>query len=288
MKTREKLQNIIPLIMDFRSVLRYGMPSRRTPYCPEVKEETIFVLGTGPSLKDSIKLLGEKSEKTIYFALNDFASNELYRMVKPSYYVIVDPSYFLSKEKISKRDFQLRRKTFSAFGQTDWPMDLFVPSSALKDFKINEIIQNSYIHLRPYNQLAVNIKGSDRYYKWLSNNYISCPVGNVLGVAIYLAINIGFKTINILGAEHSWTKDLRVDDQNRVCTIYRHFFEDNEELVPWLDPFGKPFSMGHIMNIFADLFKGYEILAKYASIKNVSIYNLTPGSFIDAFKRSSL
>ena len=37
---------------------------------------------------------------------------------------------------------------------------------------------------------------------------------------------MGFKTLNIYGADHSWSEDLRVDNNNRVCKISRHFYDE--------------------------------------------------------------
>ena len=53
-----------------------------------------FILGNGPSLKaDIVKYIDEiKNSNT--FVVNDFAKSDFYEVVKPKYYVLVDPSYW--------------------------------------------------------------------------------------------------------------------------------------------------------------------------------------------------
>ena len=46
---------------------------------------------------------------------------------------------------------------------------------------------------------------------WVSPNGSNVSIG-----AIYSAILNGYKEINLLGLEHSWMKDIRVNDKNEV------------------------------------------------------------------------
>ena len=75
---------------------------------------TIHVLGNGPSLKTDeaniLSMLNEsKQDKVI--VVNSFATDPLYKLIKPSYYVFVDPAYFkppkLDKIKVLEKDLNI-------------------------------------------------------------------------------------------------------------------------------------------------------------------------------------
>ena len=46
---------------------------------------------------------------------------------------------------------------------------------------------------------------------------------NVLVAAIYISLNLGYKNIYLLGADHSWAHDVSVNDDNQLCLNDRHF-----------------------------------------------------------------
>jgi hypothetical protein len=47
-------------------------------------------------------------------------------------------------------------------------------------------------------------------------------------------------------------------------------------------------NMPELLTKFVTAFSGYFVLNKYAKSRGVSIFNATPGSFIDAFERIDL
>ena len=244
----------------------------------------INVLGTGPSLSQSIeKLLKEDDSKAI--AVNDFASSDLFFSIKPSYYILVDNAYWQPEEMCTPKDVELRNKTFNSFKLVNWQMTLIIPSEVFSRGSVQLSLSNNNISYLPIVRTNIQYTGSNRFYEYLKKNY-GGYFNNILACAIYSAINIGYKKIHIYGAEHSWTKDIRVDSNNRVCTIKRHFFEDDSELIPWLNSDGTPFTMDVILYSLASTFKAYGLLRKYADWMGVEVINYTPDSFIDAFKRS--
>ena len=101
--------------------------------------------------------------------------------------------------------------------------------------------------------------------------------------ALQAGMRCGFSTIYVTGADHSWLKELWVDDNNVVHTDSAHFYDKNGAV-------STPTScdMYFWMNSFAIAFRSYKQVERYARKKGVDIYNVTPGSYIDAFRRKIL
>lgn len=259
--------------------------NRRCVLSRNVKRE-ICVLGSGPSMTESIRQIQNGNRGDIhFFAMNDFAVSDFYTTCKPRYYILLDPCYWTPKEQTNDCDFEMRKNTFGKMNSmTNWEMELFIPAEVYKCKYLDNVITNPQIKLRPFNYSNYYPTKTSFYYWILKNNYGVVPVGNVLGGAIYLSINMGYKTIKLVGAEHSWTKDIRVDDDNRVCTIKRHFYGDGT-LEPWLKSNKEPFLMCEILQSLCNHFRGYLYLDWYAKRCNATVYNCTKGSFIDAFTR---
>ncbi len=257
--------------------------SGRLFYKKELKGD-IHVLGNGPSLKEKLKEYRINSD-IVSFAVNDFAVSDFYSIVKPSYYMLVDPAYWIDNANMI--DMEIREKVYQNMNErTIWPMTLFVPSYVKKKKIMEQFVHNSNIIIRAINYTNF-YPTKTWYYKYiLKHNFGVVPVGNILGQAIYASINMGFKNIYIYGAEHSWTEDIRVNDKNQVCTIKKHFFDAEEQkLVPWLKANGDTFKMHEVLASLRNHFLGYHFLEWYSKQMGAHILNCTTGSFIDAFER---
>lgn len=272
-------------VEEVENIIKILIKTRNKPRLKYQKKESgvINILGTGPSFSQSIKeLMDQKSGKS--FAVNDFASSDYFLKIKPEYYILVDNAYWQPAERCTQRDFELREKTFQNFLSVDWPMTIIIPSEVYSKKTFSNNIINNNITFLPLIRTNLLYTGSSLFFKYLKKNF-GGYFNNILACAIYSSINLGFEEIRIYGAEHSWTKDIRVDDKNRVCTIKRHFFESDSELVPWLDSDGKPFTMDVILHSLARTFQAYKLLHIYAELMGVKIFNYTPESFIDSFQR---
>ena len=274
-------------LFDSIRIIKNNFTSIRFPY-KKVEKGSVFVMGNGPSLKQSLEILLQSKKEESFFAVNDFAASELYEQVKPCYYILVDNAYWVEESKATERDLSLRKKVFNnIIEKTRWNMGVFVPDYAYKKKYLHSLFQNSGIRLIPFNRYSIKAEHSNFYFNNLKKNN-TAYFNNVLANAIYCAINLGYDKIKVLGAEHSWTKDIRVNDQNQVCTIKKHFFENDSKLIPWQKSDGSVFTMSEILTALTQHFQAYELLEEYAQRNHVHIYNLTPDSFIDAFERSVL
>ena len=106
-----------------------------------------LILGNGPSLKHFLKKEMAFMENKIIFAVNYFARTAEYKKVKPEFYVITSPEYFLSEEKedyANERIITLK----TIFKETVWPMVLIIPLIAKKNTHWrSHLIDNKMIHV---------------------------------------------------------------------------------------------------------------------------------------------
>lgn len=271
---------------DFFRVSLHNYLKGSFKYCPLKSNENkqIIVLGNGPSASPFLEKLSTVTNVEV-FALNDFSISPYFTKIKPKYYLFLDPGYWLSPEKTNIGDVQMREKVMNAICQgVNWEMTVFIPRKVDKGKIIPQLYQNNNLKIAPFDDFYISLRDNSFLYYCLKKN-LATPFNNVLAAAIYFSINMGFKKIGVMGADHSWTKDLRVNDNNEVCTIKRHFFDDGDNLVPWLTSTGVPYKMSKILEDLRKTFLSYELLSKYANSFNVRIINYSKGSFIDSFER---
>lgn len=247
-------------------------------------QRRVLILANGPSAKEYLSEI-RPQDNLDFFCLNDFACSPFFTVICPRFYILYDPCYWIERDKTNDYDVVMREKVIDSFlKNVSWDMTLFVPFEALKyDFPMR-LQENSNIKLKPFNGSYLSMIDTKLFFYYLDKNY-GTPFNNVLAAAIYLSINMGYKTIGMLGSDHSWTKDIRVNMNNEVCTVKRHFYDDNEELVPWKTSLGVQYSVSGILEDLRRTFYSYEVLSKYAKRHKTMVVNFSVNSFIDAFEK---
>lgn len=285
--TKSRITNIINSIAYSIRILPHLNPSSRLSYKKDNMGQ-IHIYGNGPSLKGLLCSNDYSSNDKVVFVVNDFAVSEYYSVVRPRYYMLIDPAYW--DDVVNPEDKALREDVYLNMNQmTDWPMTLFVPSKVERKKLIRRFVHNEKIQVKAFNYTNFYPSKTGFYKFILKQNFGVVPVGNVLGQTIYASINLGYDEILVYGAEHSWTEDIRVNEKNEVCTIKKHFFESKEnELVPWKKSNGDIFNMYEVLYSLGHHFHGYFFLEWYSKQMGAKIYNCTPDSFIDAFERKQL
>jgi len=108
---------------------------------------------------------------------------------------------------------------------------------------------------------------------------------NVMIPSIFIALSLNVKEIALIGIDHSWLKEIYVDEQNNALFFNQHFY-DKEISAKKFDKYGKTYLKLHeILMTLSKAFESYHILEEYSKTKNIKIYNCTKGSYIDAFER---
>lgn len=248
------------------------------------KSENIHILANGPSLNEDLSNNFEEIKNGDILVVNGFANSDLYVELKPSYYVLIDPLYW--DDTISNSDMDYERMVLSKIvSETDWDLSLFVPA---KGYKHIEYIfrDNTKIKIIRFNDFVLQTKWQKINFSFYKAN-LACPnLQNVLVASIFLAVNLGCRKISLSGTDHSWIKNITLNSKNEVCIKHDHFYDSEENLVPWMSNSGSIYKMHEILSDLATIFRGYYELSKYANVCNVEIINFTKGSYIDAFKKA--
>lgn len=269
----QSLKSIVKLMLQTRpaSITRAGGDTSRP----------LIILGNGPSLNHTLEQYATELARATTMAVNFAASTDVFTQIKPRYYILADPHFFAATDT----DPNLSR-LYTAFAAVDWQMTLIVPvkySAKLPP----EVTGNHNISVATIN--AVGIEG----WHWLTRAAYSSGRGmprprNVLIAAIMAGVQMGFRKIYIVGADHSWMQTISVNDDNQVVSVQPHFYKDNDKELKRINTAYLHYPLHQIIHSFYVAFKAYHDIRAYADRSGIEIYNATPGSFIDAFERRPL
>lgn len=260
---------------------------------PDIKFATsskCVVLGNGPSLKDAMPLAIDALSKTDTLCVNYFAQTEFYSKIKPKYYIIAGPELF--DTNMPDEFVKCGVKIFTEISQkTSWPLVLILPINA-KKFKPWQNLIKSNKHIQIHYINITSIEGFGFFKKLCFNLKLGLPrPHNVLIPAIFSLIHVGYKEIWLLGADHSWLKDIHVTENNEVFLTHRHFYAE--------EPSGQSTRKMHnltggtrllheMLEKFYYSFRSYFEIRDYAYHRDIKIFNATKESYIDAFPRRAI
>lgn len=261
------------------SVAKIAIQSRWRVDLPR-EEGEIVVLGNGPSLSNTIKNNGDFLAARPLVAVNFAACSKEFFLLRPRYYLLADPHFFTALDRLN-----VQQMWHVLINQVDWPITLFVPWKHHRVVK--KVTKIGHIDVRYYNMTPVE------GFNWFENAAFGAGLGmprprNVLIPSIMVALKMGYKTVYLAGADHSWTRTLSVDDENHVVSIQPHFYkEDEQEAQRALTThMGRPLHV--MMWNFYVAFRSYWNIERFARHIDAKVLNITPGSFIDAFERRKL
>lgn len=265
-----------------KSMLKIIMQSRKCDIRPGNgnSDRSLIIMGNGPSLADNIKNDLVILQDTPTMAVNFAANADEFTLLKPDYYLLADPHFFEGRRSDPNVE-----KMFERFNnEVDWEMTLFVPAK----YSAKAIgITNQRISVKHFNPVGVEGFGVLERAAFSSGRGMPRP-RNVLIPAIMTAMLLGYKEIYILGADHSWIKTLDVNSDNEVVSVQPHFYKDNNEEQRRVTSVYKNVKLHEILLSFHLAFKSYHTISRYAASRGIDIYNSTPGSYIDAFRRKPL
>lgn len=257
-------------------VLGYKRP---TPICKH-SHESLVILANGPSAKDfltqKVHFLSGKKLATVNHAVR----SEYFTQLKPSFHFLADPAFFI-EEKTSE--------VFDIMAQNvDWPLTLYIPHSCRKELLWNEkqkiLLQNPNISINFYNFTTLN--GPSWFMKYCLDKGMGLPSPrNILVPSIYLSIRMNFKRIYLVGADHSWFKQLWVNENNEVMIDDKHFYDGTPGI---RESVHKTAHLSFVLHSIGVALDSYKTLETYSKSKNIDIINITPNSYIDVFRRERI
>lgn len=248
--------------------------------------QSMVILGNGPSLASDLPRLIERREYETedFLAVNFFAEDDRFEVVKPKYYVLSDPMFF--------RDSACRDRVAELYRVLDekvtWPMNLYVQYYNPERFDYRAALPNPNIRIvRFHTQLYRGFRGVEF---WLFRRGLgSANFGTVVQVCEYVALLLGYKTLELYGVDHTLLDGLCVDEENRLCRADGHYYDAAPatpkpifQKVPH-----RPYTMSVYLAEVAELFRGHEVLSDYAASLGARIINRTRGSMIDAYERGA-
>lgn len=247
---------------------------------------SVLILGNGPSLGEDLPRLIERREHETkdVMAVNYFALDERFATVRPAYYVLSDPTFFRDsthRNRVTELYRTLNEKVM-------WPMNLYVQYYNPERFDYRAALPNPNIRIvRFHTQLYRGFRGVEF---WLFRRGLgSANFGTVVQVCEYVALLLGYKTLELYGVDHTLLDGLCVDEENRLCRADRHYY-DAVPATPkpiFQNVPHRPYTMSVYLAEVADLFRGHEVLRDYAASLGARIINRTRGSMIDAYERGA-
>ncbi len=275
MKTSDRLSATArDTALSLKSLVKVALKSRPTTLRRAQREGPLIIMGNGPSLRQTMAEHSDRLLSCNTMAVNFAANSPEFKTLKPKYYILADGHFF------TKGDPNVER-LYENINSITHDMTLIVPRGA------SPRITNRLVRVVTFNN--VGAEGFTGITHKLFDSGLAMPrPRNVMIPAIMSAIRLGYREVYLTGADHTWTRTLSVDDRNRVVSIQPHFYEENNHEKERIASVYENVTIDSILESFAIAFRSYRDIARYASSRNVSIYNATPGSFIDAFERRNL
>ena len=232
------------------------------------------IMGNGPSLSSFLENNFDETLDKNILAVNFFCTSRYFERVKPSFYVLLDPSLF-SKPVPEGIGNQIKELTVK-LNSISWPMVLFIPSR-FKNSSLIQQLKNNCLMVIPFN--STPISGISVIENYFFKRNLGMPVPEtVINASIFLAIALKFKSIHLYGVEQSWLKHLTVDSENKISVGLPHFYSGSDKTDEY-----RPLS--EFLFSQAKVFKSHMRLNEYAKFLGIRVINHTPGSYIDAYER---
>ncbi|MDE6396544.1 MAG: hypothetical protein K2K84_04670 [Muribaculaceae bacterium] len=262
-----------------KSLVKAAVLSRPVTLKDVHPEGPLVILGNGPSLNTTIAESLDYLKSVDTMAVNFACLAPVFFDIRPRFYILADPLFF--------GDAHPRIGDFRRMIQkVDWPMTLLVPRKFRRQ-TAPITGDNKFLGVMTYN--FVGLDGFAGFERFVYRRRLGMPrPRNVLVPAIMNAIALGYRTIYVAGADHSWMQTISVDDENHVISVQPHFYKDDSTEQKRVDTTYRGLRLHQVVESFAIAFKAYHSVRRYADSRGVTVTNVTPGSFIDAFDRGRL
>jgi len=251
------------------------------------RTKELLVFANGPSLSEVLTDIksGEFLKRDSDIIMMNFTANsdDFYQM-KPKYFCISDIMFYRIDRYREEKVLLLFENLNT---RVDWPLNVYFPYRWFKDKDYLKKFHNPYLNLVPFHTLEY--QGFERFrFPLMLRNIGGSDFGTVLQNAINIGIILGYKRLYLYGADHTFFDGLKVDDNNQVCKITSHVYDDMKTVEPIYQYYSgekEPYTMSFFLAEYAKLFAGHEIMKRYADYAGVEIINMTKNSMIDSYRR---
>ncbi len=274
----------------FESFIRIALLSKLGVRIPKgiKNHDALIILGNGPSLKNEIETQIDFLSGKDLICVNHFPKTNLYEKLRPSFFVTGAPDLWL--DDIEDKFVAQSKILFDVIKhKTMWPLTLFIPFEAKKHQRWqSQLVDNPNITIVFYNNIP--IEGWNLVKNWAFKKNLGMPrPHNVMIPALMMSISLGYKSVYLLGADHSWLQEISVTESNEVLINQKHFYDHETSKGQPLDKRGKgKRTLPELLHKFMTAFSSYFEIRRYSEYRGVKIWNATKNSFIDAFDRINL
>jgi hypothetical protein len=270
-------QNIAQTILSVIAVLvksDFGIFNTKS----QSQSEPCLILANGPSLKFTLFKIEKLGFKGQVMCVNQFSSSDYFEKIKPPFYVLLDPAFTDIEHEAANRAID------NLIKKTEWPLQLLMPASFKKNNSFQErITKNKNLKAIYFNYTIA--KGFDFITFWLYRKNLAMPQSqNVLMAAIFSSILIGFKKVYISGADHSWHEGYNLSESGELSYIDTHFYGEKQFELGYFVKKNESFLAQQFISLHK-VFKGYEIINKFAKVLGAKIFNVSEKSYIDVFEK---
>lgn len=238
------------------------------------KNKRCFILGNGPSLKkQNLSILKDE----YVFTVNQLNKSNVFYDVNSNFHVIIDHDFF--EIDINKNEDSERIQTMKDLINFNIP--IFVPY-AEKNVLIKNGLYKENIRFIFTGGEIISDKKQFNITGFLPGAY------TVVQEAIYIAIDMGFTEIYLLGCDCTGIfQQLSVEDDNEF-NKYGHVYQYSKNEKEHIKKNIKKYSNNAWLNVHAKIFDIYNKLEKISLENDFKIYNSTLGGILDIFERKSI
>jgi hypothetical protein len=286
---------LLPLLNRVRNVVRLGRKKSNghgfysTIHLHKKESDTIFILGNGPSLKNTLEDFKEILSTKTCLCVNSFVLTDYYERIKPRAFVFMDPAGFVP---LSSQLQDVEKESIAVFkaliSKTDWHIDAIFSSHYKNNERVLSLKKNPLINILFINTgTYASYWSRKKQFEFFNANKIPVPAQTVLNTAVYLAIFWRYNNIVLLGADLSMHEQLSVDEKTNILyTNDEHFYGILRRVI-YKDPEkGIPFKINELFFAFSRMHELFWLLHEYADFNSVKIFNASGKSYIDAFERA--
>lgn len=238
-----------------------GNLKERFPMQPS-RQRSLSIILNGPSLEKSLKHLNR--EKTDVCMVNYAVLTELYEKIRPEYICLASSNFFVLNKKIY--NFYKRIEEINPEQIIFYPS--YVKTASLNRKKIR--FKRIYTTDKLYDISKYSVK-------LLEKNLLAPFFINVGIMALYAGIQMGYKKINLYGADFSYFKSYSVNDDLKVEIEDSHFYGKRRLILPN--------NMHMELQNLQQAYSQFYIIKRYAEAEHVKIVNMSDESMLDCFER---
>ena len=255
---------------------------------PELNiNKKLLILANGPSLKKDIERIRKISESYDVFAVNYFALTEYFDEIKPNFYFLFDQKFW--SNKVNDKIISNAESLVEKLSNINWDMLLICNEVGYSKLKVIAK-KNKHVTLIKVRNNPCDLK-LESLHLFAINNYLCTPNfgRNVFILALWYALFIGKKDIEIYGADFSQFKEFEIDQKNNdTLTNESHFysFMDGTHKNQPKYKIKKVRKIHQRLYAISLMFKQIYLLSKIAEKNNIKVVNYSSKSYLDCFRRS--